>query len=335
MKKHISDIFVFIVVICFVAYSFVTKSTAVPTIITVTDNQWDSQKLHNAIARIIVEHGWEGFTLKESTASSQINWQSLLSGEIDLDIESWTSNMVTYDEDIALGDAVEIGTLVPDSRQGLYVPRYVIEGDPARNIPPLAPDLKTVADLKKYPHIFIDDENPEKGRIYGAIPGWNADSILHNKYQYYTLDTDYTYARLGSEATLFSSLLSAYNLGEPWVGYCYEPTWISGKLDIVLLEDAPFDPAAYPEGKCEFPEEQLRIVSSRRFAQRAPELLPFFENYRTGSALIAEALAYLDETRLSYDEVAIWFLKEHYELLDEWLPTENASRVRAYLDTMP
>lgn len=35
-------------------------------------------------------------------------------------------------------------------------------------IDPIASDLRTVEDLKEYPHIFIDPENPKKGRIINS-----------------------------------------------------------------------------------------------------------------------------------------------------------------------
>jgi len=311
-----------------------SENSNAPVTIVATDNGWDSQKLHNAIAELIVEHAYEGYEFEVSTASSTMNWQALTAGDIDLDIESWTDNVATYEEDKANGYIIDLGVLVPDSAQGLYVPRYVIEGDGERGIEPMAPDLKTVEDLKKYPHVFPDDEEPDKGRIYGSIPGWMADEILYKKYQYYGLDKYYNYVRLGSEATLFASLESAYNLGEPWVGYCYEPTWITGKLDLVLLEDAPYDPELYLEGKCSFPAQQLKIVSSSKFPERAPELVDFFKKYRTGSELISKGLAHLIETGASHRETAIWLLKEYDYLLDEWLPVENAEKMRAYLNSL-
>ena len=300
--------------------------------IVATDNGWDSQMIHNAIAELIVEHAYDGYTFEVSTASSTMNWQSIIAGEVDLDIESWTDNVASYVEDKEKGDIVDIGVLVPDSKQGLYVPRYVIEGDAEKGIEPMAPDLKTVEDLKKYPTIFPDDENPKMGRIYGSIPGWMADEILYKKYEYYGLDKSFTYTRLGSEGALFASLSAAYNLGEAWVGYCYEPTWITGKLDLVLLEDAAYDPDLYLEGKCEYPSQELKIVSSNKFAQRAPDLVEFFARYQTGSELISNALAHLDDMKASHAETAIWLLKNNDDLIDQWLPEENAKKLRSYLD---
>ncbi|MEA4847421.1 MAG: glycine betaine ABC transporter substrate-binding protein [Clostridiaceae bacterium] len=296
--------------------------------ITATDNGWDSQMLHNEIAKLIVENAYDNYDFQVSTGSSTMNWQSIIAGDVDLDIESWTDNVATYKDDVEKGDIINVGVLVPNSSQGLYVPRYVIEGDAARGIEAVAPELKTVEDLKKYADLFPDDEDKSKGRIYGSIPGWMADEVLYKKYQYYGLDEMYNYARLGSEATLFASLAAAYNLGEPWVGYCYEPTWISGKLDLVLLEDAPYDPELFVEGKCGFPKQELKIVSSNKFAEKAPDLLEFFQKYKTGSELISKALAHLDETGETHEETAEWFLKEYDYLLDEWLPSERAQRIR-------
>ena len=305
-----------------------TPSEAAPKTIVFTSNQWDSQMFHNAVARFIVENAFDGYKVEISTGSTTLNWQAMINGDVDVDIESWTDNIATYEKDVERGDIVPIGTLVPDSAQGYYVPRYMIEGDPARGIEPLTPDLKTVADLAKYAAVFKDPEDPSKGRLYGAVPGWMIDGIMYKKYEYYKLNEGYNYFRVGSEAVLFASLASAYNLGDPWVGYCYEPTWIVGKLDVVILEDAPYDPELFQEGKCAVPNQALLIVCGGHFPEKAPELLDFFGKYKTGSALVSQALAHIEETRDSHEKTAVWFLKSNDALLDEWLPADQAKRVR-------
>ena len=307
-----------------------SKSARATTIVAV-DAGWDSQKFHNALARLVIEQAYEGYVFKESTASATMNWESMKNGDVDINIEVWPDNVASYTVDVKNGDVINLGVLVQDSRQGIYVPKYVIEGDPARGIAPMAPGLKKVEDLLNYPKVFPDDENPSMGRLYGSIPGWMADEFLFKKYQYYGLDKSYNYVRLGSEASLFASLMSAYNLGHAWVGYCYEPTWIAGKLDLVLLEDVPYEPAAFLEGKTEFSSQELLNVCNRRFPDKAPEIVKFLKKYKTGSTLISKALAYLDDTKASYDDAAVWFFKTHDELVDKWLPPENAKKLREYL----
>jgi len=300
-------------------------------IITFSNNSWDSQVLHNEIAKFIVENGFDGYAVEYSTASSTMNWQALLKADVDVDIESWTDNVTTYKDDIARGDIVELGNLIPDSAQGFYVPRYVIEGDEKRNIKALAPDLKHVRDLINYPDIFENPERDDLGRIYGALPGWMIDEVMYNKFKHYNLDEKYVYTRLGSEAALYASLAAAYNKGEGWVGFSFEPTLVSGKFDLVRLEDEPYEKSLFIKGECEIPMQVLKVVSSGKFAERAPDLVPFFKKYQTGSALMASALVYLDESKKTHAETAKWLLRENPQLIDQWLTAEQAKKVKEAL----
>ena len=53
------------------------------------DAGWDSQKFHNAIAKLAIENAFEGFRLTFSTASSIMNRESMKRGDVDLFIELW------------------------------------------------------------------------------------------------------------------------------------------------------------------------------------------------------------------------------------------------------
>lgn len=334
MKKIIL-IVVAAVVIAVAGFLIFSPARSEMISLTAGDNGWDSQRFHNAVAKLVLEHAFDGYELNFSIASTPMNWESMKAGDVDLDLESWTDNYPTYMEDKARGEVVDIGVVVPDSAQGIYVPRYVIEGDKEAGVEPAAPELRHVRDIKKYAHVFPDDENPGKGRIYGAIPGWNVDAVLYKKFLYYGLDKNFVYMRLGSESSIFASLMAAYNLKQPWVGYCYEPTWIAGKLDLVRLEDEPFDAKGFPEGKTEFARQELKIISNNKFKNKvSPEVYSFFQNYRTGSAGVSSALAYLDAQKASHEDTALWFLKNNDSLLDKWLPPKNAEKLRKYLATL-
>lgn len=331
MKRHIKVLTLLIVVLLLGLISACKPKSGQLTRIVLADCGWDSQMFHNALAKLVIENAYEGYTVSSSTASSIMNYESLKKGDVDLQIETWHENLLSFAEDEKNGLIIRLGVLVPDSRQGLYVPRYVVEGDKARSIAPKAPGLKHVKDLLKYPKVFPDDENPSLGRLYGSIPGWAADEILSKKFKYYGLDKCFKYIRLGSESAIFTSLMSAYNLGHPWVGYCYEPTWIAGKLDLILLEDAPYDPKGYAEGKTAFSTQELLNVCSTAFPSKAPDILEFIKKYKTGSKLISDALAHLDETKASHADTAVWFLKKYSNLIDEWLPAPNAGKLKEYL----
>ena len=134
-------------------------------------------------------------------------------------MEEWTDNLSTYQTDLESGRFKELGTNFGDNIQGFYVPAYVIEGDPERRIAPMAPELKTVQDLAQYADLFTDEEDPSRGRIYGAIPGWEINEIMRKKVEYNGLDQSYNYFQPGSDAALSAAFTSAYEKGEPIVGY--------------------------------------------------------------------------------------------------------------------
>lgn len=324
-----------VIAVAAAGYYFVMPKAEKETIhLVASDNGWDSQRFHNELAKTVLEHAFDGYELSFMTASSAMTLESIKAGDVDLLIEFWSDNFPTYEKDKAAGSIVDLGIIIPDSMQGIYVPRYVVEGDAAAGLAPVAPGLRHVRDIKKYPHIFKDDENPGKGRLIGAVPGWVVDEIMHKKFLHYGMDETFVYTRLGSEASIFSSLVSAYNLKQPWVGYCYEPTWIVGKLDLIRLEDEPYNKDGFDEGKTGFKDQAVLITSSNKFKDKvSPEVYSFFEKYRTSSAGVSAALAYMDENKVTYEELAVWFLQTNDALIDEWLPAENAARLRKYIDT--
>ena len=176
------------------------------------DAGWDSVKFHNAVAGFIGTHAYN-ITPKIISGSTPIIQTALLRGDVDVHMELWTDNVPTFEADMKTGKLLNLGINFDDDKQGLYVPRYLIEGDAKRGIKALAPDLKTVKDLARYAHLFKDPEDPSKGRLYGAIPGWSIDKILYLKYEAYGLNKNYVYFRSGSEPALNSAFLAAYTKG--------------------------------------------------------------------------------------------------------------------------
>lgn len=297
------------------------------------DAQWDSIQLHNAIAGFIAVEafGYGGWT--ELTGSTPVTHEGVVRGEIEVHMENWVENMDFYLPDVAAGRLHEVGLNFNDNAQGLYVPRFVIEGDPGRGIEPSAPTLRTVQDLARYAHVFPDAENPGRGRIYGAIPGWAADQIVTATFYYNELGNYFNLFRPGSDLALSAAFANAFERGVPIVGYYWEPTWLMGMYDFVLLENAPFtNEEDLHAGRVAFPSATVMITTSNQFAQDNPEFLEFLSRYRTNSAMISDALAHIQDTGANRNEAAKWLLINNPRLLDEWLDPDRAQAVRNALE---
>lgn len=307
-------------------FSFAACSRQSKVKIVFADADWDSIRFHNSVAKVIIENGY-GYETDVVMGTTPVTFTALRNGDINAYMEVWSDNIATYDEAIESGDILELSVNFSDNAQGLYVPTYVIEGDQERGIEPLAPDLKYVKDLSKYKDIFKDPEDPNKGRIYGSISGWAADEFLFKKYEAYNLNETYNYLRPGSDTALSASIAAAFERGEPWVGYYWEPTWVMGKYDMTLLADDEYTPQKWDEGTCVFPSVRVTVCVNKSMQKVAPEVVEFLKNYKTSSQLTSDALAYMMQNGATHDETAVWFLKTNEDLWKGWVPEDVASKV--------
>ena len=329
MKKNYLKYIINSLVIAGLVLSFGMNIIAQETVV-FADAGWESIRFHSYVAGIIMEEGYGGYSMDMVSGSTPVTLMGLRQGDIDVEMEMWTSNIIEiYNEALESGDIVELGINFDDNAQGLYVPTYVIEGDVERSIEPMAPGLKTVKDLVDYWQVFEDEENPSKGRIYGAIPGWKVDEIMRTKVETYGLDEYYNYFSPGSDTALSAVIVSSYQRGEPIVAYYWEPTWIMGMLDMTLLEDEPYSEELWNNGyACEFEAMEIAIAANAEFVERNPELAEFLSKYSTTSQLTSEALAYMRENETDERAAAEWFLKNREDVWTQWVPEDVAQKVK-------
>ncbi len=304
------------------------------------DFGWDSAQVHNRIAGFIIEKGLgypikfvQGETIMLNTALIQAK-----GGEApNVNMETWTENwQELYDEGLAKGKDpdtnqgfVELGANFPNSVQGWYVPRYVVEGDLKRGIEPMAPDLKSVSDLPKYWKLFKDPEDPTKGRFHSCIPGWSCALVNEDKFKAYGIEEYYNIMQPGSGPALAASMETAYKRGKPWLGYYWAPTWVLGKLDMVQLEEPKFDQNIWETTKaCEYPAVKCDIIVHKSLPQRAPDKVEFLKKYGTTLEINNKFLAYMRDNKASTDEAAAWFLKNYEDLWTGWVSADVAAKVK-------
>lgn len=287
------------------------------------DVGWDSIKLNNALAGLVAREIF-GYTWTEIPGSTPIIHEALLKGEVDVVMEEWSDNIETYAVDRDAGKFQELGINFNDNYQGFYIPRYVAD---------TYPELKTVQDLAAYPQLFPDPEDSAKGIIYGGIPGWEVTEIMKKKVSAYGLDQYYNYLPPGSQAAMDSVITSAWDKQKPIVAYYWEPTWLLGKYDMVLLEDSPYDPNTYQDGVGACPAVTVTVAASNQFYGANPEFCAFLSRFSMSSALVSEALAYMQESGVTdFNQVARWMLTQaHPELIDQWLEPEQADSLRSAL----
>lgn len=296
------------------------------------DAGWESIVVHNHIAQTIIEEGM-GYKTDTITGSTATTFQGLIEEDIHVYMEVWTENIEpAYKDAIDAGEIVELATNFDDNEQGLYVPTYVIEGDEERGIEPMAPDLKTVEDLKDYPDLFEDPEQPGRGRIINASSSGSSQESISMKFETYGLDETMNDFIPGSVPALTADLVDKYEKGEPWVGYYWSPTWVTAKYDLTLLEEPEYDEEIWLETRgTAFPSNNITVAAHKDFPKKAPEVAEFLEQYETSNELTEAALTYLEENDASTEEAGEWWLKEYEEVWTEWVSEEIAEKVKESL----
>lgn len=290
---------------------------------------WDSILVHNYIAQTIVEEGM-GYDTDTTTGSTAATFQGMIEGDINVYMEVWKDNIGSaYEEALEAEEIVELSVNFDDNAQGLYVPTYVIEGDEERGIEPMAPDLRTVEDLKKYPEVFEDPEDPGRGRILNAESGWAAQEAISMKFDTYGLDETMNDFVPGSDSALVADLVNKYEKGEAWVGYYWSPTWVTAKYDLTILEEPDFDKEVWDEtAGTEFPPNDVMVAVHKDFPDQASDVTEFLKNYETSNDLTEEALNYMEENDVTAEEAGKWWMIEHEDIWTDWVSDDIADKVK-------
>ncbi|MEX2425229.1 MAG: ABC transporter substrate-binding protein [Thermomicrobiaceae bacterium] len=306
------------------------------------DYGWDSAIMLNRISQFILEEGY-GYETSATPGETIPLFQGQIDGDIDISMEIWVDQNPPYAPAVEEGSVVELGNSVDDTVQGWWVPTYVIEGDEERGIEPMAPDLESIDDLPDYWELFEDPEDPGKGRLYAAIAGWEADRINEIKFRNYGLGEYYNRFQPGSGTALNTSLASAHQSGEPWLGYMWTPTWVAGQYDITLLEEPEYTDECWDaivneieteeetDAACAWPVTNAVIAANADFADSAPDVVEFLEQFNTNESHISAALSYMSDNEVGPDEAAIWFLEEYEDMWTEWVPDDVAENVQSEL----
>ncbi|MHC6225902.1 ABC transporter substrate-binding protein [Pseudomonas sp. X10] len=300
---------------------------------------WESGALTTEVLRLIVEQGY-GYptdTLPGSTVSMEV---ALARNDLQVIAEEWAGRSPAWVKAEQAGQVFSLGDTVKNAEEGWWVPAYVIKGDPKRNLEPLAPDLRRVDDLKRYPQVFSDPESPGKGRFLNSPSGWTSETVNSQKLKAYGLDQLYVNFRSGTGAALDAEINSAIRRGQPVLFYYWNPTPLMGRHDLVRLEEPPFDAEAWatltdannpnPRGSSSLPAK-LSIGVSAPFHQQYPELVEFFSKVDLPIDRLNQALARMSESRQTPRDAALAFLRDNPAVWKAWLPIEVAAKVEASL----
>ncbi|MFO3674171.1 ABC transporter substrate-binding protein [Pseudomonas protegens] len=321
------------------ALSTVQPVVAAPQPIHFADLNWESGSLITEILRIMVEQGYglPTDTLPGTTITLET---ALANNDIQVIGEEWAGRSPVWVKAEAEGKVQALGDTVKGATEGWWVPEYVIKGDPAKGIKPLAPELRSVTDLARYKDVFKDPESPDKGRFLNSPIGWTSEIVNQQKLKAYGLQDSYVNFRSGSGAALDAEISSAIRRGKPILFYYWSPTPLLGRFKLVQLQEPPFDAeawktltdAANPNPRpTRSLASRLSIGVSTPFQKQYPQLAQFFAKVELPIEPLNRALAQMSENHSAPRDAARAFLKQHPDVWRAWVPRDVADRIAATL----
>ncbi len=278
--------------------------------ISLVENPWPASELNVEVAKIVIEKEL-GNPVEIVALDENTQWDALAGGDVDASLEVWPSG---HGERIAeyideLGTVENGGLLGPVGEIGWFVPKYVVDANPA---------LATWEGYKDAAADFAAAETGDNGRFLGADPSW----VQYDEQIIKNLDLPFQVVWTGSEDALLAEVSSAYSRQEPVLFYFYSPHAIFQQFDLVQVELPPYSDACYADEAavdCAYPQDQLMKIFSAGLKDKDAAVHTFLSNMNYGSDAQIEMLAMLSDGK-TVEEAAQAWVDAHEDVWKSWLP---------------
>ena len=300
---------------------------------------WESGALLTELMRYVMEKGY-GCKTDAIPGNTVTLEAALASNDIQVFAEEWIGRSDAWNDAAKAGKVKAVGKVIVGATEGWYVPYYVVHGDPARKIKPMAPELKSVADLPRYKDLFKDEEEPAKGRFLNCPTGWTCEGVNSQKLKAYKLTGSYVNFRPGTGAALDARISSAIQRGKPILFYYWNPTGLMGKYKFTQLQEPAYNEACFKtltdkdhQDPCgsSAPEALIQAGLSRAFHDGDPALVDMLGKFNVPLPLLNKVLSEMSDKKQDAKTQATVFLKANPAVWSAWVPADVAAKVAASL----
>ena len=299
---------------------------------------WSSGQFFTEVARLILEKGY-GCKTEVVTGGGPVTEPALIANELQVSVEDWGSELLRQGRNTGkvnlIGNLLSGGTV-----EGWYVPEYLISGDEARGIKPLAPDLKSVSDLPRYKDLFKDQASGGKGRFLNCPTIWICMSDNSQKLKAYKLTDSFTDIKPADGPALDAAIVAAYESRKPLLFYYWGPSALLSKYRLVQLKEPAYNQACwnliqrnvtnYVCGSAT-PAKTLTIAVSIPFQNNAPELVTFFTKYSVTMDVANQVIAEMNDRKVAASVLAKEFMQKRKVLWTQWVPEDVAKKIEKNL----
>lgn len=304
--------------------------------VSIAEMNWASAGVAANVDKIILEAGY-GCSVELVTGDTLPTFTSMNEkGQPDVAPELWINAVRTpLDKAVAEGRLVMAADLLSDGGvDGWWIPKFLSDAHP---------EIKTVQQALEHPELFPAQDDPKKGVIYNCPPGWQCQASLGNLFRALGADKKgFEMVETGSAAALDGTIARAFETKTGWLGYCWSPTAILGKYQMVKLsfgvqhDKAEWDACtsvmdcANPKVNS-YPVSQVYTVVTKKFADKAGVAMGYLKTRKWSNETVNGILAWQVENQGTNADAAKHFLETRGEIWTRWVSPDVAEKVKAAL----
>ena len=310
----------FVVLLAFVGGT----AHAAKGLIKIAENDWTGNHVNIWLSKIILEEELD-YEVELVFASFTATWTAIAADDMHVAMDFPLSYSIdAIAEFVTEKKQVEfVGPNGVANQARLYVPTYLVEGDPERGIEPLGADLASYQNLNKYKSAFARPESGDKGFLLDNVPEWNNQTEERIAAFGWEFKTFYS----GSDAASIAELKSAYAKGEPILFHLWEPHWIHAEYDLTALELPPYTDECYGlvEGAeatfaCQWPTDPGNTIVGTGFEDEFPGPYQFFKKFSLTNAQYAHMQGAVELNGQTAERAVRDWMADNESVWRAWLP---------------
>ena len=288
---------------------------------------WKSARVQTRIAQYIVEHGY-GYSTDLMQGGTNHLFQNLRDGSSHVSMEIWLPTQADdWGVARANGEVEFIGvSLDPDWQSTFVIPKYLQEEYPG---------LDHVDDLKdrRYRELFANASTGGKARLMACVIGWACQDSNDSQIDGYGLTDHLQVVRPDSEDALFNDVYRAYAKQDPWLGYMWGMADPSLLLDLVRLEETPYnDECWFTHRACAFEDNTILVAVHSGLPGRAPEVYDFLTYWDFTTAEYQSVLLWMEDNGATEEQAAYNWLANGGGEWKAWVTSDAVGRIMAALN---
>ncbi|MFM8266976.1 MAG: ABC transporter substrate-binding protein [Ilumatobacteraceae bacterium] len=284
--------------------------------ITLAVNPWTGSAVNAYVAKAILEEEL-GVTVTIIDIDENATCVGLDDGSIDAVLEVWPSGHAADYETYIDGkkSVVDLGLLGPDAKIGWYVPKFVVDQNPA---------LATWEGFKDpaLASLFATAESGDLGQFTMGDPSY----VTYDEQIIANLGLPLKYVVAGSEAALLTAIDQAIAENKPLLMQFWKPHWKQLEVELVEVQlpdvsDACLAAAASGDGTyaCDYPVDKLYKAASAKLEAKNDKVFSFLKAFTLSTEQQSEIAGYVDRDGMTAADAAKKWVEANRAVWESWI----------------